>query len=328
MKQLEFERHNQAVWSAFETALDQLDAVKPAVKGESCNDFVANYRRVCQHLAVAKSRRYSAGLLDRLNDLSVRGYLRLYAGQRRRSVGIMEFLVHTFPVTLRANAVYVWIALLAFYLPLLLMVLACLVNADLIFSVIDPAAVRGMEAMYDPTLDKLGRERQSDSDLMMFGYYIFNNISISFQSFALGITFGIGTFFVLIYNGLVIGGVAGYLSAIGYTETFFPFVIGHGSFELTAIAFSGAAGLKLGYAILNPGELTRLAALQYAAGDAIKIVYGSTIMLLIAAFIEAFWSSSQSLPVSVKYTVGAALWLLVITYCVFTGRSQRESNAA
>ena len=65
---------------------------------------------------------------------------------------------------------------------------------------------------------------------------------------------GIGTLLVLFFNGMFMGSIAGHLTRLDYVDTFYPFVVGHGSFELTAIVFSGAAGLRLGYAILHPGQ--------------------------------------------------------------------------
>ena len=86
--------------------------------------------------------------------------------------------------------------------------------------------------------------------------------------------------------------------------------------------------MKIGYSLLSPGANTRLRSLQLAAADAIKIVYGSTIMLVIAAFIEAFWSSSSTLPIAVKLIVGAFLWFVVMYYCFFFGRTRRAIDAA
>ena len=107
-------------------------------------------------------------------------------------------------------------------------------------------------------------ERSAETDFVMFGYYIANNIGIGFRTFAGGILFGIGTLFLLVYNGLVIGGVAGHLTAIGYRDTFWSFVSAHGAFELTAIAVCGAAGLRLARAVLAPSQYSRARALALA----------------------------------------------------------------
>ena len=118
-----------------------------------------------------------------------------------------------------------------------------------------------------------------------------------------------------------LGGVAGHLSRLGYNETFWPFVSGHGAFELTAIVICGAAGLMLGHAILAPGQRTRVMALKQQAVEALRLVMGAALMLLVAAFIEAFWSSSQLAPV-VKYAVAAFLWGLVVFYLGWMGRTR------
>jgi uncharacterized membrane protein SpoIIM required for sporulation len=119
------------------------------------------------------------------------------------------------------------------------------------------------------------------------------------------------------------GAVAGHLTNAQFTEIFFTFVVGHGSFELTAICISGAAGLQLGYALLAPGNYSRIEALKRASKVAIQLVYGVIIMLVIAAFIEAFWSSNNILMPWQKYWVGGFLWTLVIAYLVFSGRRLR-----
>lgn len=318
MKQLEFENRYSDFWDTMEVTLKNGDSTE----AEMLSRFPKNYRRLCQHLAMAKSRRYAPGLVQRLNGLVQQGYETLYGQSLNSKATILEFLVYGFPAALRANARFLWVAGIVFVLPYVAIMIACLLNDQLIYSVMDSGNVRMMESMYDPSAGKLGRERQSDSDIQMFGFYIYNNIGIAFKCFATGIFLGVGSLFVLGFNGLHIGAVSGHLTALGYTETFYPFVIGHGSFELTAIVFSGAAGLMLGFSILAPGAHTRRKAVQNAAKDAIKIMYGVFVMLLVAAFIEAFWSSSSTLPNFVKYGVGACLWVFVYYYCFFFARNR------
>jgi len=132
--------------------------------------------------------------------------------------------------------------------------------------------------------------------------------------------------FFLLFNGLTIGAVAGHLTGIGYHQPFWSFVIGHGAFELTAITFAGAAGLQLGAALLAPGCRTRAQALRLAAKHGIQLVCGATAFLLIAAFVEAYWSSMTLTTPTIKYIVGAALWLLVGAYFMFAGRGRYAAD--
>ena len=156
------------------------------------------------------------------------------------------------------NGASSWRAWLLFFGSLLLMGMLVYHFPDLVYGVMGPEQVADMEKMYDPDARRIGRfsERDSGDDWMMFGYYIMNNIGIAFQTFASGLLFGLGSLFFLLFNGLMIGAVAGHLTQIGYGATFWSFVVGHGAFELTAIALAGAAGLKLGWALLAPGRLT------------------------------------------------------------------------
>lgn len=321
MKQIEFESSHRAFWTEFEQVLES----KSDSTDEQLARFPHDYRAICQHLAIAKSRRYAAGLTNELNRLVQQGYQTLYSKNIKTKGVFLNFIFFGFPATLRANSSYIWASTALFLVPALLMLIACLMNDQIIYSLMDAREVRNFENMYDPSLGKLGRERQSDSDVMMFGFYIYNNIGVSFRCFATGIFLGLGSIFFVAFNGVLLGGVSGHLTSLGYNATFYPFVIGHGAFELTAIIFSGAAGLKIGYALLAPGAYTRLRALQVAASDAIKIIYGSTLMLIVAAFIEAFWSSSSTLPIEVKLGVGALLWILVMYYCFLFGRVRRAA---
>ncbi|ACR11896.1 integral membrane protein [Teredinibacter turnerae T7901] len=314
MKQELFEVQHAPLWEKLESEL--------AEKKPRDTQFPQNFRTVCHHLALAKHRRYSPQLVDRLNALVIDAHHRFYQKNRRFRYQWLDFIVFEFPLAIRRNARFVLLALALFTLPLLVMGVGCYSNSELIYSVAPAEQVQSFESMYDPDAEKIGRERDSETDLAMFGFYIKNNIGVSFRTFAGGILFGVGSIFFLVFNGLSIGSVAGHLTQMGYTSTFYPFVVGHGAFELTAIVFSGAAGMKLGYALIAPGRLSRLDALRVAGREAVIIVYGSTLMLIIAAFLEAFWSSSAALPVAVKYSVGGCLWALVAIYFLFAGRAR------
>jgi len=132
--------------------------------------------------------------------------------------------------------------------------------------------------------------------------------------------FGLGTVFYLLYNGLVIGATAGHLTGLGYIDTFWGFVAGHSAPELTAIMLCGAAGLMLGWALLSPGNKSRLRALQDAGQVAVKIIYGAALLFFLAAFIEAFWSSMTWIEPTIKYIVGISLWIMLWGYLLLAGK--------
>jgi uncharacterized membrane protein SpoIIM required for sporulation len=175
--------------------------------------------------------------------------------------------------------------------------------------------------MYDPANKRLGT-RGADSSLMMFGFYIWNNVRIGFQTFAGGMLFGVGSIWFLGANGVILGAVSGYLTQIGYTQTFWSFVAGHSSLELLAIVISGAAGLRLGMAVIAPGNVSRRAALVAAAKPAVRLMYGAATMFLAAAFVEAFWSPLTEIPFAVKIGAGITGWAILLLYFLFAGRGR------
>ncbi|MNF69704.1 hypothetical protein D3C84_515940 [compost metagenome] len=326
MKQNLFERRHQADWQAFAELLERLEHGKADAR--ACETFAADYRRLCQQLALARERSYSSHLVEHLQQLAMRGHQQFYRHRSHLGARLLGFILGGFPRLVRSQWRSIAAASLLFYGSLLLMGLLVHNWPDLVYSVLDPEQVSSMESMYDPDARRIGpmSERDSGDDWMMFGHYIMNNIGIAFQTYAGGLIFGVGSLFFLLFNGLHIGAVAGHLTQIGYGETFWSFVIGHGAFELTAIAFAGGAGLQLGWALLAPGRLPRGESLRLAAARSVQLVAGVILLLLIAAFVEAYWSSITLVTPQVKYLAGAGLWLLVGLYFGLVGRRQHAPD--
>ena len=324
MKQSLFESRYQTSWQTFTEQLQGLERGK--AKPEHSQDFAARYRHLCQQLALAQERGYSSHLVEQLQQLVMRGHQQLYRHRSHLGANAIGFLLTGFPQVVRREWRSLLCASLLFYGSLLGMGLLVYLFPDLVYSVLPVDQVHSMESMYAPDAQRLGRfgERNSGDDWVMFGYYIMNNIGIAFQTFASGLLFGLGSVFFLFFNGLMIGAVAGHLSQIGSGLNFWSFVIGHGAFELTAITLAGAAGLKLGWALIAPGRWPRSEALRLAAAQSVQLVAGAILLLLIAAFIEAYWSSMTFTSSNVKFAVGGALWLLVGAYFSLAGRGVDE----
>lgn len=323
MKQEQFIHRYQPQWDQFEAWLDYQQLPKKQRKAlpEPALDFPQAYRQLCHHLALAQSRLYSPLLIGQLNERVTRGHNHLYTSRLHFAHRFVNFYLRDLPQLVRREWQAVLLAGLLFFGSFFTILIAIQIQPDLVYSVIDGSQVAGMEEMYDPArTSRLGREREADSDIYMFGYYIKNNTGIGFQVFAGGLLYGLGSLFFLFYNGLVIGAVAGHLTQMGYISTFWGFVAGHSAFELTAIVLAGAAGFKLAAALIMPGRKSRALALRDNAQEAIGIVYGSATLFVMAAFVEAFWSSQPWIPLMVKYGVGIALWLLVIGYFTRLGR--------
>lgn len=318
MKQETFVALHRKEWERLEA---WLGSASPAAEGGlKPEDFPQAYRRVCQQLALARTRAYSPQLLDRLQALVQAGHQRLYRMRRPEWRNVRRFVSHGFPRLVRREWRYVLTAALLLYLPMLVMLWLTRHRPQLIYSLYGAADVANYESMYDPAKHEQALGRDTQSDLAMFGFYVMHNVSLGFQAMAGGLFAGIGSLLSLGVNGLMLGAAAGYLTAVGFGGTFWGFVAGHSAWELNAIVVCGAAGLKLGFALLAPGRASRGAALLAAGGDAALLALGAFLMLVMAAFIEAYWSSIVWLPAAVKYAAAAGMWLVVLTWLGTGGR--------
>jgi uncharacterized membrane protein SpoIIM required for sporulation len=314
VKQAPFESRHVSEWHEFEAFLDQKKSFDAA-------EMPSRFRRLCQALALAAQRRYSAELVDRLNRLALRGHRALYANRRRESQEVWNFLLAGFPQLIRQEWRLVTAAAILFFGPMLGLIAALQFYPDFVHYLLAPGQIANFHEMYDPANRKLGM-READTSMMMFGVYIWNNVRIGFQTFAGGMLYGVGSAWFLGANGVILGSVAGYLTQVGYTDTFWSFVAGHSSWELIAIVVSGAAGFKLGLALIAPGNMSRKSALMAAARPAVRLMYGGAVLFLIAAFIEAFWSPITEVGFTIKVIVGVAGWALLLAYFLFAGRAR------
>lgn len=327
MTPLHFETQHLEDWAELGKLLDELETFpKPwrraAAKGPFADGARLSelYRQSCEHLSLAQARAYPLSVIERLESLTHRAHRAIY---RRQDYGVDQLkrlILIDIPESVRAHRWYALISALLFVLPMITVAYATYQHSGFFLHFVDSQTARSFEQMYSFDAAKLGKPREAADDWQMLGYYIQNNIGIGFRCFAGGVPAGLGSIFFILYNGLHIGAIAGYLTAQGHAENFYSFVVTHSSFELTGIVLSGAAGLRLGHALLAPGRRTRLEAFKHNAKGAVVVMYGVIIMLVIAAFLEAFWSSSRWISPPLKYAAGFVCWMLVISYLVWQGR--------
>jgi uncharacterized membrane protein SpoIIM required for sporulation len=323
MTPLQFENLYRADWDELESLLANVRGKRREQRATHGERVAALYRCVCEHLALARARSYPAYLVDRLERLSSEAHQAIYQQREFGLRRLRALAASEFPRAVRAHARYVWLAVAVFVLPTLIVGLIVYSRPELILSVVDAETAADFERMYSGAEEAIGRARDANTDWAMFGYYIRHNIGLAFQCFASGLLAGIGSLFFLALNGVFFGALAGYLTERGLSATFYSFVVTHAAFELTAIVLAGAAGLRIGHSLLMPGRLARKQALVVAARESVVIIYGVAVMLLVAAAIEAFWSSAVWVPPVMKYSVAAGCWIAVIAYLTLQGRHAR-----
>jgi uncharacterized membrane protein SpoIIM required for sporulation len=325
MSEIDFESRHGPEWDELASALPTGKKAKAAAKIPAA-EVPRRFRRAVAELALARDRQYRTSLIDRLHSLVISAHLVVHGARAERGHGMLaalrKFIFETLPVTVRKESPFVLAAGATFFGTMLGVLAAILWHPDFVYYLLSPETLSRVQSMYAPGNDRFGAGREADGDLMMFGFYISNNVQIDLQVLAGGIFFGLGSLFFIIYNALHIGAIAGHLTQVGYGENFWGFVAGHSAFELTGLVLAGAAGLRIGHALVAPGRRSRGAALHAAGRPAAVLVYGAAMLTTAAAVIEAFWSSRVSLPLEVKIAFGVAMAVVTVVYFTFAGRTR------
>lgn len=311
MKQRQFEQQHAELWQRYEQLLE--DPARAAVR------LPQDYRHVCQCLALALQRGYSPALTDYLQHLVQQGHEHLYVHGSNRPLQFSQWLRHDFPQRVRDEWRLLLVACVVFGGTALLCGLLVWFNPDMAAALIGADQVDNMQRMYGGT--RLQNGRGSTGDFEMFAFYIWNNVSICFRTFAAGVLGGVPALLSLGFNGLMLGTVAGVLVPDPATRlNFLAFVITHSSVEITGLVLAGVSGLRLGLALLRPGRHPRRRALYHAAQYTFPILIGAATFTLMAAFIEGFWSAAPQVSHTTRLIVGSCAWVAVIAYLSLAGR--------
>ena len=317
MNQQEFERRKTEDWKELDVALSSLERNRDAVDPARVPKL---FRRVCHDLALARHRVFGHGMCEHLNGLAIRGYEVIHRKKGVPWEGVVRFFFQTFPQAVRDHWRLFCVSSLFFWVPFFLMMISVKFEIAWVQALLGPEELSQIDLMYGKGDGGLSNWRSRfGSNFEMFSMYIQNNVGIDFKLYAGGVLFGLGTLFFLLYNGLVIGGVAGYVHHAGDPEKLYSFVAGHSSFELLGMIVVGMAGLKIGMALLAPGQLSRTEAAAKAGKDGLPLLLGGAAMTVVAAVVEGFWSA-QDFPSQLKYGVGIFFWVMHVGYFVFTGR--------
>lgn len=322
MNRQEFETKNAQEWQKFELQLNTSESGKKDLDGEK---LPSRFRKICYDLSLAQYRMFGHRVCDRLNGLAIRGYRQIHRKRGAFGEGAVRFTLQTFPQAFRREWKLFAVVSMVFWLPFFAMWWSAENEIEWVQALLGAEGMAGIEGMYGKDADSVEYLRQEHgSNFMMFAHYINNNVGIDFRLFAGGIFFGIGTLFFLIYNGLYFGAVVGYVGYAGEPELLWKFVAGHSSFELLGMLVVGMAGLKMGFALLAPGQLSRADALTRAGRAGLPLLIGGACMTALAAVVEGFWSA-EPFPANVKYTVGIFFWVLHALYFIFVGRGLRAA---
>ncbi len=272
------------------------------------------YRQTASDLAAVREDTASRQLATYLNQLLGRSHNLIYLGQKPKVSGIVRFYRDTYPQVFRET------------LPETLLALAIFVVTGLgawVITLHDPGfAHRLLGAHMMETIEQ--RKMWTDSIVTVkpvaSSGIMTNNLAVAFTAFAMGITGGLGTIWMMIVNGMLIGVIGASTWRAGMALQLWSFVAPHGVLELPAIFIAAGAGLEIARGLLFPGLLPRRDSLAKAGGRAAQLLLGTIPLLVVAGVIEGFFSPSNA-PVAMKFLLASVLFMALLSYLFLPGRT-------
>jgi uncharacterized membrane protein SpoIIM required for sporulation len=244
-----------------------------------------------------------------LNSLIGRCQSHIYAVKRISPGSALNYLYHGFPQLLSENKFYVMLSFGFFALGAVISLILVSLNSDNALMFLPKYMVEGIKG------GTSGGGGEWNYPLMS-SYIMVNNITISLRAFVFGITLGLGTTYLLFYNGAILGSLTGLIYLYGSPVNYWSLILPHGVIELTAVFISGAAGLIIAKGILIPGEYSRRHSFVNGAKKAVSLVPGIVLMLVIAGIIEGFYTPLKIQEGSKLLFAGITAILLAVYFSI------------
>lgn len=310
-------------WQRLEDLLEMLRG--NSLRGLSrveVREFGELYRRAAADLAIARAETRDAKLINYLNSLVIRAHGKIYRAESDGVGLVWQFFSHDLPDTFRRNWIYMAVAFAAFLGFAIFGFIATWIDTDFTHFVMLSGITEQIKS------DNHWWLSLNDANQIGASSILTNNIMVTFRVFAMGAFFGIGAFYDLAFEGARLGSVfaACYKLNPPFGNELATFVVGHGVVELSTIMFCAGAGMMIGYAMIDPGDLTRAQALKKKGLEAARIVIGCAFLLVIAGVIEGFLSPAE-LPAAVKIATGVGTGIAMYSYFFFAGRKPLNADA-
>jgi uncharacterized membrane protein SpoIIM required for sporulation len=314
-----FISERKGAWQRLEELLSLLDRSSlRRLSREEVRELGRIYRRTASDLAIARAECRDPRLVNYLNSLVIRAHGRIYradASEGRHR--LRDFFARDFPRAFRRTWRYTALAFLTYALFAALAFAATARDPE--FSELAGIAPQSREYI----LEQKPRwwERANDANQLAASLIGTNNIRVTFNAFALGATFGLGTLYYMAANGLQHAAAVALTYRAGYAGELLTFMAGHGVIELTCIFIAGGAGILFGTAVLFPGDRPRFDNLRLRGREAAQLITGCVPLLVVAAAIEGFVSPAP-IPAGIKFAVAAVTGVTLYSYLLCAGRGE------
>ena len=314
-----FEAERGGSWSRLGDLLSRAGTRPSRIEPAALLELGALYRQASADLAFARRRFPGDPVVARLEDLVVRGRGAVY-GHAQRGGRVREFVTRGYWRRLAERPVLLLAAWALLLVPAAAAALWALADSSAALAVVPP----DLQAAADPPAS--GRDFGAEEGAAFSTSVMVNNIQVTFTAFAGGIAAGAGTVAALAFNGAILGIVAGLAIDAGNGTAFLRLVSAHGPLELSCIVCGGVAGLRMGWALIAPGAVTRGRALAREARAAVEIALGTAPVLVLCGLAEGFLTG-PGLPVAVQTAIGLVLFAAFWGLVAWRGRGGQDHHS-
>jgi uncharacterized membrane protein SpoIIM required for sporulation len=313
------ERKNS--WQRLEDLLVLLDrATLRRLHREEVRELGRIYRRTASDLAIARAESRDPRVINYLNSLVIRAHGRIYRAEAHGGRRLRDFFAREFPRTFRRTWRYTAVSFSVFFAFALIGFLGTKYDPE--FSEIVGVQPAFRELKIETKTHWW--EELNEANQMGASFIMQNNIRVTIYVFAVGALFGVGTLLSLANEGAVNAAVLALTYRAGFGNDLLTFMVGHGVIELSCIFIAGGAGLLIGTALLMPGDLSRADALKSRGMEAVRLMAGVAVLLVLAGIIEGFISPAPISPF-IKFGIGGITGLALYSYLLLAGRGE-EGN--
>lgn len=313
-------KKRRETWLRLQVLLDRTskNGLKSLSRAE-LRELCLLYRQSAADLSTLRQDESGATYEKFLHQLLRRAHNVVYSSEKPPRGAILQFITRGFPEAFLRNSNLIAAGFVLFLAAALLGSVLTLYDPDFALNIIGPQMMHSIEKQEMWTQSILSIKPEASSGIMT------NNIAVSITTFAGGILAGIGTVWMMFFNGLLIGVIGTTCWAHSMSLKLWSFVAPHGVLELPAIFIAGGAGLRIAQGMLFPKYLPRRDSIVLAGRDAISLLLGTIPLLVVAGVIESFVSPSP-MKVPLKFAIAAALFVLLLTY-LFSPLARRSAKA-
>ncbi|ADU32467.1 stage II sporulation protein M [Evansella cellulosilytica] len=303
----QFVQQHREDWKELEQMITTLHKKRKRVTGDHIERFHQLYQKTTQHLSYSQTYFKDEEVTEYLNGLVSKSHNLLYKDQLTSVKQIHYFFTQKFIRLLTEQWKFVIAAMILFTLGGLGSFFAVLSDPLHLYTVLPAEIAQGV----DP--EQLGANHDTIDPSLMSASIMTNNIQVAILAFAGGITFGLLTVYILIYNGIIVGALAALFWHYGMTYEFWAYIVPHGMIELAAIFIAGGAGLLMGYKLFVPGNYSRSYQLKVQAKRSVQLLIGTIPIFIIAGLIEGFITPA-SISLEAKYLVAILTVIGLLLY--------------